>query len=93
MKGVLAQLAQLWRNEHATLLRRYGDERGAQICEYHAAQLEVTLHEHESELLSIAEASAVSGYSRSYLYHAVGDGTCLEQHVDHSIAAVVGCRS
>ena len=74
MKGLLAELVKQWRDEHATLLRRYGDERGAQICEYHAAQLEEALDEHESELLSIAEASEQSGYSQSYLYHAVQDG-------------------
>ncbi len=75
MKGPLAELAERWRDEHATLLRRYGDARGAQICEYHAVQLEEALHAHESELLSIAEASEESGYSASRLYHCIEDGT------------------
>ena len=72
MKG-LAALAARWREKDAPFLREHGDEQGAIICSLHAVQLEEALHEHESELLSIAEASEESGYSRSFLYHAVRD--------------------
>ncbi len=74
MKG-LAALAARWREKDAPFLREHGDEQGAVISLLHAVQLEEALHEHESELLSIAEASEESGYSQSYLYHAVRDGT------------------
>lgn len=74
MKG-LAALAARWREKDAPFLREHGDEQGAIICSLHAVQLEEALHEHESELLSIAEASEESGYSASRLYHCIEDGT------------------
>lgn len=74
-RNPLTELAEQWRDEHAPLLRSYGDERGAQICEYHAGQLEEALHERESQPLSVAEASALSGFSQSHLYHCIEDGT------------------
>jgi len=74
MKG-LAALAARWREKDAPFLREHGDEQGAIICSLHAVQLEEALHEHESELLSIAEASEESGYSQSHLFHCIEDGT------------------
>ena len=76
-RNPLTELAEQWRDKHAPLLRSYGDERGAQICEYHAGQLEEALHERESQPLSVAEAAAECGYSRSRLYHALAEGTLL----------------
>lgn len=72
MNTVLA-LAEKWRSD-ADLLRRYGDERGATVCELHAGGLEVAWREWELEELSVAQAAAESGYSEDHLRQLVRDG-------------------
>jgi len=67
-------LAAKWRRK-AGVLREYGDERGALICERHAGQLEEAWREHQLEPLTVQQASELSGYSASHLYHALQDGT------------------
>jgi len=67
-------LAQRWQRK-AEGLREYGDERGALICELHAGELEEAWREYQFEPLTVQQASEVSGYSPSHLYHALQDGT------------------
>ena len=50
--GRLTELAGTWR-QHAEMLRRYGDERGAAVLEAIAGQLEEALREHETEVLTL----------------------------------------
>jgi len=74
MKGALEALAERWRDE-AAVLRRCGHEQTAALCEAHADQLGQAWRQYRLELLSVKEASRESGYTASYLYHALADGT------------------
>lgn len=71
--GRLTELAGTWR-QHAEMLRRYGDERGAAVLEAIAGQLEEALSERESEVLTLSQASAESGYSKRRLRELVAEG-------------------
>lgn len=70
----LARLTDRWRNE-AVLFRRYGDERGATICELHANELEAAVGAAQLEAVTLEEAKQIGGYSYSHLQHMVKDGT------------------
>jgi hypothetical protein len=69
----LRTLPDRWR-EDSVLLRRYGDERGAHVCELLAADLESALRSMQSEALTLSEASAESGYSERRLREMVAGG-------------------
>ncbi len=70
----LLKLAAEWRSEAETLLR-YSDERGANVCELHAQELEAAWNQWQSEELRIAEAALESGYSEEHLRRSVRDGS------------------
>lgn len=70
---VFAALAERWRAD-AELLDRYGDGRMATVCRRHADDLEAACRDLEDETLTLAEASAASGYSTDRLRHMVSDG-------------------
>jgi hypothetical protein len=63
----LGLLADEWQEEARQLRDRYGDERGAKLCETHAAELRVRIRDHLDEPLTLKEAAAESGYSVSHL--------------------------
>lgn len=69
----LLSLAERWREEAGTL-RRYGDERGAHVCELHAREIEEAVRAAESEILTLEQAEQESGYSREHLRHLVAGG-------------------
>ena len=71
--GLLA-LCRKWRAK-ACVLQEYGDEQAANICELHASELETAWREYQLEPLTVTEASALSGFSQSHLYHCIEDGT------------------
>jgi len=70
----LGLLAKEWEEEARQLRDRYGDERGARLCDTHAAELRARIREHLDEPLTLKEAAAESGYSVSHLQHLVADG-------------------
>lgn len=53
--------------DRARNFRDYGDERGAKMVEIHAAEVRARRAAFENELISIAEAAAISGYSAERL--------------------------
>ena len=70
----LEDLAGKWLEEAETL-ERYRDERGASLCRMHAAEVRASLANQESEVLTLAQASGESGYSKDHLRHLISDGT------------------
>jgi len=62
-----------WR-EDAELLSGHGCVSESKICLKHADELEATLQEWESEVLTIAEAAAESGYTVEHLRELVREG-------------------
>ena len=70
----LGSLADEWQEEARKLRNRYGDERGAKLCETHASELRARIKEHLDEPLTLREAAAESGYSVSHLHHLVAVG-------------------
>lgn len=70
----LEDLAQRWLEEAETLAR-YRDERGAEVCRMHAAELGAAIESHESEALTLVQAADASGYSTEHLRHLVSNGT------------------
>lgn len=70
----LGLLAEEWEDEARQLRDRYGDERGAKLCETHAAELRTRIRRHLDEPLTLKEAAAESGYSVSHLQHLVAAG-------------------
>ena len=59
------------------MYRRRGQESQAVMAESFAGDLERELHEWRTELLTLAEATAESGYSYDHLQHALSDGSLL----------------
>jgi len=59
-------LAARWR-EDAELLNGHGCVSESKICLKHADELEASLREWESEVLTVAQASEESGYSSGHL--------------------------
>lgn len=53
----LADLAQAWRQEAATIRQRYADESLAKLCEAHADDLESALQSADEQLLTPAQAA------------------------------------
>jgi len=70
----LEDLAQRWLEEAETL-DRYRDQRGAEVCRLHAAEVRSALASHEGEVLSLTQASGESGYSSDHLRHLIKEGT------------------
>ena len=70
----LQELARRWLTEAQTL-ERYSDRRGAEVCRLHAGELQGAISQHEREVLSLAQAAELSGYSVDHLRHLVSDGT------------------
>ncbi len=68
------ELADRWRSD-AEVLRRCGHERTADLCDRHAQELERAVQAHEMELITIREAAAESGYSKSHLYSLLSEGS------------------
>jgi len=70
---VLSVLAARWR-EDAETLTGHGCVSESKICLKHADQLEATLQDWESEVLTIKQASEESGYSESRLRELAREG-------------------
>lgn len=70
-----ADLVTQWRTEAATLRARYADERGAQLFELHAHELEGALADGQDEVLNLTEAAHESGYTADHLSRLINDGT------------------
>jgi predicted DNA-binding transcriptional regulator AlpA len=70
----LRELPERWRSD-AEVLRRCGHERTADLCDRHAQELERAVQAHEMELITIGEAAAESGYSKSHLYTLLSEGS------------------
>ncbi len=69
----LRELPARWRSD-AEVLRRCGHERTADLCDLHAQELERAVRAHEMEALTIGDAAAESGYSKSHLYTLLSEG-------------------
>ena len=67
-------LAARWR-EDAELLSGHGCVSESKICLKHADELEATLQEWESEVLTVAQASEESGYTEAHLRELAREGT------------------
>jgi len=70
----LEDLIRRW-HEEAALLRRYGDDRGANVCVLHADELDHAARAIQDEVLTLEKAAVESGYSRSRLRHLVAEGS------------------
>lgn len=70
----LRELLDAWRAEAEMLRGRYGDERGARLCEVHADELEARLIMHLDEELTLQEAATESGYSYQHLRALIAGG-------------------
>ena len=64
------------RSKAAELRNSFGDEERAQI-EWAASLVERALREHAEERLTVAEASARSGYSQDHLARLIREGRAL----------------
>jgi hypothetical protein len=73
----IRDLAIRWRTD-AEVLERY-DQQLAKVCLRHAEALEAALREADDELLTLADASAESGYSVDRLRHKVADGEIVNR--------------
>src|SRR3989454_7252250 len=90
------------RSKAAELRNSFGDEERARAIEWAASLVERALQEHAEERLTLAEASARSGYSQDHLARLIREGSLpqgrrrggrLEGHRDvaHLLSAT-GCR-
>lgn len=68
-----ADLAARWRQDAETFAR-YGDEQMAHVCRSHADELESSLRSQADDVLDLATAAEVSGYSADRLRHKVAAG-------------------
>lgn len=71
--NTLNDLAKRWRSDAQTL-RDYGDLRGATVVEALAVELEDAIREVDQEVVTMTEASEVSGYSKRRLRELVNAG-------------------
>jgi len=62
-----------WRSE-AELLRRYGDDAMARMCEMHAREVEDVFESSGAEPLTLSQASVESGFSADHLGRLLRDG-------------------
>lgn len=69
-----SDLVTSWREEAARLRARYGDDRLAQLCETHAAELETAIIGSATDLLNLQQAARASGYSADRLSRLVREG-------------------
>jgi excisionase family DNA binding protein len=67
------RLPDVWRNR-ADLLRQYGADPQAQLCEFLAKELEQSLARGTDKLLSLQGAAEFSGFSPSHLRRLVREG-------------------
>jgi hypothetical protein len=70
----LDQLARHWFEEAERLRHRYGNEPLASLTEAHARELTAALRESRDHQVTIAEASSLTGYSRSHLRRLLDTG-------------------
>ena len=70
----LSELVEQW-SADAETLEEHGATAQAKVCTKHAIQLDIALQQQGNELLTLAQASDLSGYSRDYLRRLVADGT------------------
>ena len=68
-------LARSWRDEAGRLRERYADERGAQLFELHAKELEEAITKDQNEVLGLAQAANESGYSADHLGRLLAKGS------------------
>lgn len=68
-----ARLAERWRAD-AAVLRRYGAENLADLVERMAAEMEAELKAGDTEVIGLAAAEALSGYTAGHLRRLVRDG-------------------
>lgn len=59
----------------ATVLKRYGDRRTAKVLERLAAELEADSYEAEHEVVTLARAVELTGYSRGHLRRLIASGS------------------
>lgn len=71
--SVLRELVVSLRSE-AEVLRENCADSQAKLCERHAERLEEALSKHSNETLTVAEAAAESGYSKSHLRRLIREG-------------------
>ena len=69
----LLDLADQWKSE-AGLLRKYGDDRGAAVCELHSTQVKLAWEKWQAEKLTINQAAQESGYTSGHLGRQVRSG-------------------
>lgn len=67
-------LADQWRDEAHALRTRYADDRAATLFERLAEDLEETLRSTEDHLLTLQQASELSGYSIEHLGRMIREG-------------------
>jgi hypothetical protein len=69
----LLELAAEWRAK-ANVLLQYGDARGGEMLRATAAELETCLAASQDQVVTLTDASELSGYSESHLGRLVRDG-------------------
>lgn len=74
----LRELPDRWRSD-AEVLRRCGHRCTADLCDRHAQELDRAVQAHETELITIGEAAAESGYSEDHLRRLVRDEVLPDQ--------------
>src|SRR4051794_20883221 len=62
------------RSKAVELRESFGDDARARAIEWAVSQFERALNDHTEELLTLAEASARSGYSQDHLARLIRDG-------------------
>jgi len=67
-------LVEKWRAD-ATTLEEHGATAQANVCKKHAVELDIALQEQGNEVLTLTQASRLSGYSVDHLRRRVADGT------------------
>ncbi len=75
MKGALAALAERWQDEASGYERDRAMVEGHLLLRRLVDEMREAWHEDQREPVTVAEASALSGFSRSHLYHCIEDGT------------------
>ena len=73
-KNGIQALIDKWKAEANLLRTRYGDERRAQLIEALASELDNVARSHSARLVTLTEATALSGYSRDHLRRLIREG-------------------
>jgi hypothetical protein len=79
----LTDLLDRWRKEIADLRSMYFDEGRAALTARHLTELENALNLQSNELLTLAEASRLSGYTEDHLGRLVRDGKIANAGREH----------